>query len=99
VSVPVPDCCLAEKQCEHWKQFDNSMIVARCRGLLTTEARGIATRLIIDETFTPDLLRHRLILAIEASTPRSRLIPWELNDAAVEMIIEAVIADVTKTWT
>ena len=96
-----PACCFepAPHRCPHWQQFDAAMVVARCRWLLTLEARGIATRLVADGSFNAQLLQHQLLFAIAHAKPRSRLIPWHLNDTAVERIIVAVVAEVAEIWT
>jgi hypothetical protein len=94
-------CCLEgpPHSCEHWRQFAAAMVVAQCRWLLTLEARGIATKLLIDDSFSAQLLRDQLLIAIAHAKPRSRLVPWHLNDAAVEKVIGAVVHDVAETWT
>jgi len=96
-----PPCCFEAPphRCPHWLQFDAAMLVARCRWLLTLEARGIATRLVADGSFNAQLLQHQLLLVIADAKPRSRLIPWHLNDTAVEKVIDAVVRDVEETWT
>jgi hypothetical protein len=75
------------------------MIVARCRWLLTIEARGIATRLLADGSFSAQFLSDELILAIARAKPCSRLIPWRLGDATVKRIVDVVVVDVAETWT
>ena len=91
-----PACCLepAPHRCPHWLQFDAAMVVARCRWLLTLEARGIATRLVADSSFSAQLLSDELLLAIARAKPRSQLIPWHLADRVVERIVAAVVQDV-----
>jgi len=80
------------------RAFAAAMIIARCRWLLTLEARGIATRLLADGSFSGQLLCDELLLAI-VHKPRSRLIPWHLSDRVVERIVDAVVADMAESWT
>jgi hypothetical protein len=79
--------------------FEVEMTIARCRWLLTLEARGISTRLLADNSFSAPALHHQLLLAVANAKPRSRLVPWYLTDRIVERIIVAVVADVGETWT
>ncbi len=80
------------------RDFELRMLIARCRWLLTLEARGIAARLLADNSFHVQLLRDELLLTVARSNPRSRLIPWHLTDRVVERIIKVVVADLVESW-
>jgi hypothetical protein len=78
--------------------FERQMLVARGRWNVTLEARGLATRMLADGSFGIQALRDQLIVKVAHATPKSRLIPWHLNDAVAETIIEAVAREVAKSW-
>lgn len=73
--------------------LDQHVLIARCRWLLHQEAEHIVSLLEPDE-MTERRLRDELLLAVGRALPRSRLVPWDLDDAAVEAIAARVARDV-----
>ena len=89
-ATEVSECGVEEKDCEHWRQFDRHMIVARVRWLLQQEARAI---LLQQGNLTAGGLRDQLVFSVGRARPRSRLVAWNLPDSGVEAIIGAVVRD------
>ena len=87
---------LSERPNAEHGQFQRAMIVARCRSLLRSEAQGIATRLSTTGSLTERMLVDELLIAVGRAQPRSRLVPWGLDDKAVEVIARRVVEDVMR---
>lgn len=75
---------------ERDEQFERAYIIAYARGLLEREAGGIMNE---EGYITAQRLRDELILAVGRAQPQSRLRPWNLADAAMEVIIDRVAVD------
>jgi len=89
----------SERQNSENGHFHKAMIVARCRWLLSKEAQVIATSLSTTGSLTVRTLFDELLIAVGRAQPRSRLVPWGLDDKAVEVIARRVVEDVMRQVT
>jgi hypothetical protein len=79
---------------------DHHALLAHLRGLLTTEAHVVAYRLRREGLApTAENIATALVLAVGTARPRSRLVPWHLDDVVVEKMIAIVSDDVAATVT
>jgi hypothetical protein len=74
---------------------DTAMLLGRLRWNLTIEARK-AVNLLQCEGIPPTVenLTTRLVLTVGTATPRSRFVPWHLDDVTVEQMIAVVAKEV-----
>jgi hypothetical protein len=87
------ECC-ATTHCEHWREFDVKMILARTRNNLIEVAHQAAERLRRDRvTVNAESLRDSLIAEVAQAHPRSALVAWHIEDAVVERLINVAVRD------
>jgi hypothetical protein len=74
------------------------LLLARLRWLLTNEARSVAKRLRRDGiAVTAENIATGLMLVVGTAQPRSRFVPWHLDDVTVEKMIAVVANDLAAT--
>lgn len=72
-------------------KFDTAMLLARLRGNLMTEGRKVVDLLQGDGVPpTADNIGLKLVLIVGTARPRSKFVPWGLDDMTVEQMIMVV---------
>jgi hypothetical protein len=73
-------------------EFEQRILMARLRWLLTNEGKSIVRRFESEGalTLTVGDIAPMLMLAVAKSQPRSRLVPWHLSNAVVERMVQVV---------
>jgi hypothetical protein len=96
---PMPPCCLrgpedGETRCEHWRQFDADITLARLRMNLLDEAADEVSTLYKTARYDLDAaaLRAELNLAVECAG--SAIVPWHLDPLIVRKAIDLVVDEV-----
>ncbi len=93
-------CCFAgpehgQPTCEHWRKFDELMLIARPRSNLTKLARQAAGELCAQGIQPyPQILHDTMLSRVANARPRSAIIPWHLPDAIVQQVAWLVANDV-----
>jgi hypothetical protein len=95
-------CCLVGEanghpRCEHWRRFDELLLLARLRGNLTDLAREVVlefrNRGIDSKAQT---VGDGMLLWVVNSHPRSAIVPWHLPDSVVERVARIVANEVVE---
>ncbi len=78
--------------------FEQRMLLARLRGLLTTEAKYLVRKMKKEGmSLAVENISSGLMLAVARAQPRSRLVPWHLPDSVVEKMIRVVASSLART--
>ncbi len=92
-----PPCCLAgplEPPCEHWRAFERQLILAHCRGRLIELAERVILDLLRDNLpVDAGTIALEMARRVASARPQSLYLPWGINMAIADRIIEAVAAD------
>jgi hypothetical protein len=91
---PQPACCLTGP-CEHWREFDQKLLLARLRFNLMNLSAKVVRQLEADGIpITTDSVALGMAREVAVTHPRSLMVPWRLSETVVDRVIARVAADV-----